>query len=165
VVNALTDQPVANIQVIGQGTGAKTGADGRFVLEKVPAGTDEITLLPEQLFMGADKYPYSAKPGERVDLGHLKIVPPRNGDPGTFGLTLEVRGDAVVVTKVKAGSPAAVAGIAVGDSIAQLDGQLVAAVGLQHAARFLASDNVAVGAVATLNMTSGLRATMTSVKW
>jgi len=69
------------------------------------------------------------------------------------------------VKKVKAGSPAAVAGIAVGDWIAQLDGQLVAAVGLQHAVRFLASDNVAVGAVATLNMTSGLRATITSVKW
>ncbi len=70
VVSALTEQPVPSIQVIARGTGAKTGADGRFVLERVPAGTDEIGLLPEQLGMGFDKYPYSAKPGERVDLGH-----------------------------------------------------------------------------------------------
>ena len=164
-VNALSDQPVANIHVIARGTGAKTGADGRFVLEKVPAGADELVLMPQQVGAGVDKYPYAVKPGERVDVGRLKVVPARSGDAGTYGLTLEARGDAVVVTKVKAGSPAAVAGIAVGDAIAALDGQPVAAVGRDHVARFLASENVPIGAVAALTMTSGLRATITSIKW
>jgi hypothetical protein len=161
-VNALTDQPVANIQVIALGTMVKTGSDGRFVLERVPAGTAEVILMPEQIGSGTDTYPYAAKPGERVDLGRLKVVPQRSGEAATFGLTLEVRGDFVVVTRVKPGSPA---GIAVGDSLAALDGQLVSVVGLQRAVRLLASENVSIGTVARLTMTSGQQATITSVKW
>ena len=165
-VNVLTGKPVARVRVIARVTSAETDASGRFVLEGVPAGTNDVVLIAkEQIGGGRDKYAYTAKPGERVDLGLLKVVPPRTGDVGTFGLGVEVRGDAVIVTRVKAGSPADQAGIKVGHSIATVDDQAVSELGLDRSQRLLASEGVGVGETRRLTLSNGTRATITAVKW
>jgi len=148
------------------GTSADTDANGRFIVDRVPAGTGELLITPEDQFGGGfDKHPYTAKAGQRVDLGRVRIVPPRTGDGGTFGLGLEVRSDAVIVTRVKAGSPAERAGIKVGDSIASVDDQLVSVLGGERTQRLLASESVGVGQTVRLLLGSGVRATMTAAKW
>lgn len=93
----------------------------------------------EQIGVGHDKIPYTAKPGERVDLGRIKVVPPRNGDVGTFGLTLEIGDKALTVAKVKNGGPADIAGIKAGDSILAVNALPVGTIGLQRAQRLLTS--------------------------
>ena len=67
------------------------------------------------------------------------------------------------MTKVKVGGPAERAGIKVGDSIATVDDQAVAALGLERTQRFLASEVVGVGQTARLTLRSGARASMTAI--
>lgn len=165
-VDVLTGRPVAKLTVMAKGTGAETDASGRFLLERVPAGSDELLIMPkDQIGVGHDKHPYAAKPGQRVEVGQLKVVAPRVGDVGTFGLGVEVRDTALFVTKVKPGGPAERAGIKVGASVATIEGQSVTAIGLQRAERLLASEIVGVGQTLTLVLGSGERATMTAVRW
>lgn len=73
-VSALDQQPVAGITVMTRGTSAETDANGRFVLERVPAGTGQLLLRrTNQLGAGFDKHPYTIAPGQRVDLGRLVV--------------------------------------------------------------------------------------------
>ncbi|MBA3461476.1 MAG: carboxypeptidase regulatory-like domain-containing protein [Deltaproteobacteria bacterium] len=165
-VDVQTDKPVARISVVGHGSGAETDADGRFTLERVPAGPGRLLLMPkDQIGIGYDQHRYTAIAGQRVDLGRLQVVPPRNGDVGTFGLGLEVRGDTVIVTRVRPTSPAERAGIKIGDSIAGIDGKSVAALGAPRTHRLLASEAVGVGQTVEVLLASGLRTTMTAIKW
>jgi len=165
-VDVQTDKPVARINVVGQGAGAETDADGRFTLERVPAGPGRLLLMPkDQIGIGYDEHRYTAIAGQRVDLGRIKVVPPRIGDVGTFGLGLEVRGESVIVTRVRASSPAEKAGIKIGDVIAELDRQPVAALGAARTQRLLASEAVGVGRTVDVLLASGLRATMIAIKW
>jgi hypothetical protein len=165
-VDVQTDRPVARINVVGQGEGAETDANGRFTLERVPAGPGRLLLMPkDQIGIGYDQHRYTAIAGQRVDVGRIKVVPPRIGEVGTFGLGLEVRGDGVIVTRVRTSSPAERAGIKIGDVIAELDGQPVAALGAARTQRLLASEAVGVGRTVDVLLASGLRTTMTAIKW
>jgi membrane-associated protease RseP (regulator of RpoE activity) len=166
VVNALTDQPVAGITAMAKGTIAECDTAGRFTVERVSAGTDTLMLMPmDQLGAGADKHPFTAKPGEKVDLGRIKVVPPRTGDVGTFGLWLEVRDQSLIVTRVKAGGPAERAGIKVGDSIVAVEGQTLAVLGADRARRFLASEVVSIGQAFTVSLANGTKFSMTAIRW
>lgn len=165
-VNAITGQPVAGLSVLAPGTFAETDATGRFVIERVPAGSGELVLTPMHQFgVGHDKHPYTAKPGERVDVGRIKVVPPRAGDVGTFGLSVEVRGGLLTVTKVKPGGPAHRAGLNIDDVIVSLDGEHLPAIGADRARRFLASEAVSAGQTVSLILANDQRVTMTAIKW
>ncbi len=165
-VDVLTGRPLAKLTIVVQGSSAETDSNGRFVLEHVPAGSDELLIIPsDEIGSGLEKRPYTAEPGQHVELGQLKVVAPRVGDVGTFGLGLEVRDEAVFVTKVKPGSPAERAGIRAGATIASIEGQPVSAIGVQRAQRLLASETVGAGQALTLALGSGERITMTAIRW
>ena len=165
-VSVQTDQPVARINVVAQGADAETDANGRFTLERVPAGPGRLLLMPkDQIGIGYDRHQYTAIAGQRVDVGRIKVVPPRIGDVGTYGLGLEVRADSVIVTHVRPTSPAERAGIKIGDAIAGIDGQTVAALGAARTQRLLASEAVGVGQTVDVLLASGLRTTLTAIRW
>lgn len=165
-VDALTDRPVSKLTVMARGTSAQTDDSGHFVLERLPAGSGELLVMPtEQIGVGHDKIPYTAKPGERVDLGRVKVVPPRNGDVGTFGLTVEIGDKALTVAKVKNGGPADIAGIKAGDSILAVNALPVGTIGLKRAQRLLTSESVGVGQTVTLTLVNGSSSTLTAIKW
>jgi hypothetical protein len=165
-VDVLTGQPVAKLQLMAQDARAETDASGRFVLERVPAGPGELLSTPkDQEDVGWDAHAYTARPGQRVELGPIKVVAPRVGDVGTFGLALQVRDNTVLVTKVKPGGPAERAGITVGASIATIKGQPVSAIGVERVKRLLTSELVGVGQTLTLVLDDGKSATMTAVRW
>jgi C-terminal processing protease CtpA/Prc len=108
---------------------------------------------------------YTARAGERVDLGTIKIVPPRSGDAGTFGMATEPDGDTLKVTSVTDGGPAAGAGVQIGDRITALAGQPVKVLTPVIAQKLIASGTVGVGQTVTLTLERGADVTLTSVKW
>lgn len=166
VVGVLTGEPVSGLQVFSRGGVAASDASGRFVLERVAAGTGELLLMPkDQITYGFEARSYTAKPGERVDLGTIKIVPPRNGEEGTYGFALEARDNAVVVMSVIAEGPAAQAGIRAGDAIVSVDGRSVGDLGIEVAKRLLASGNVGVGQTVTIGLKRDATIKLTAVKW
>lgn len=165
-VDVLTGQPVSKLTVMARGTSARTDDSGQFVLQRLPAGSGELLVMPtEQIGVGVDKIPYTAQPGERLDLGRIKVVPPRNGDVGTFGLTLEIGDKALTVAKVKNGGPADIAGIKVGDSILAVNALPVVTIGLQRAQRLITSESVGVGQTVTLTLANGSSSRLTAIKW
>jgi uncharacterized GH25 family protein len=159
------------------GGGIKTDANGKFVVEKVAAGKGNLMLAPPSGPMTSmEMRPFEAKAGQRVDLGTIKIVPPRTGDAGTFGITTEPEltsvpdggmptGSKLTVTAVKEGGPAALAGIVEGDKITALNGQLVKDLGPMTAHKLLESGSVNVGQTVKVTLERGATVTMTSVKW
>lgn len=164
-VDVLTDEPVSKLTVMARGTSAQTDDSGHFALERVPAGSGELLVMPtDQIGVGHDKIPYTAKPGERVDLGRIKVVPPRKGDVGTFGLTLEIGDKALTVTKVRNGGPADIARIKAGDSILAVNALPVATIGLQRAQRLITSESVGVGQTVTLTLANGSSSRLTAIK-
>ena len=86
-----------------------------------------------------------ATDGERLDLGTIKIVPPRTGEAGTLGMGTEITEGALVVDSVKPGGPAEGAGVRVGDKIASINGIPVAELTAELAKTLLASGTVGVG--------------------
>src|SRR5262249_15053790 len=111
---------------------------------------------------------FKAGEGERVDLGTLKVVPPRQGDAGTFGMAVSADGGVLSVSSVKPGGPAEQAGIQTGDKIISIYGQAVAELGADHASQFLSSGEVGIGVTVPLELERGgqkVQATVTSVKW
>jgi len=189
VVSVLDGKPIPGLLVIAtgegdpramieamSGRGVKTDATGHFVVEKVSAGKGSVMLVsPDSLMSSSfrDAHPYEAKEGQRVDLGTIKIAPPRKGDAGTFGLATEVEfkpgdagvGDKLTVSNVKEGGPAAGAGILVGDKITALDGQPVKDFSPMVARSLLESGSVNVGQTVTLTLERGPTVTLTAVKW
>jgi len=166
VVNVLTGEPVTGMCVLTFATSGETDASGRFVIERVAPGTGELLVMPKsQLGQGHEKCAYSAKPGESVDVGPIKVVAPRIGGPGTYGFTLEVRDDKLCVQHVKNGGPADLAGIQVGDEIVSIEMRAVIDLGLERARRLLASDNVSIDKTITLGLVTNRSVTLTSVTW
>ena len=102
------------------GPGQATGADGRFRLEGLTPGEQELSV-----FGGADHGSASRRfalaEGEAVDLGDLRLGPPA-AEAGSIGARFAGERGAVVVSWVLAGSPAALAGLRVGDQILRIDG-------------------------------------------
>ena len=175
VVNIFTGAPVPNISAMTKGTasldiltggGPRTDAAGRFVVERVAAGSGSLTLMTKSTLRPLATQPYTAISGQRVDVGTIKIVPLRQGDAGTLGMAITADGAAVTVSSVQAGGPAEQAGIQVGDKIKSIDG--VTELPAQQAAQFLSSGEIGVGVTVRLELDRAgkvVKATVTSVKW
>ncbi len=150
------------------GTGPVTDATGRFDVEQVGAGSGSLMVMSASGFTPLATRPYTATQGQRVDLGTIKVVPPRQGDAGTLGMTVAAVDNVLSVTAVKAGGPAEAAGVQVGDKITTIDGQAVSVLGAQQSAQFLSSGQIGVGEVVQLGLDRGgatVQATITSIKW
>lgn len=165
-VDALTGKPVSTLTIAARGTSTLTDVNGNFELKRVRPGSDNILVMGAgQLGVGHETIPYTARPGERVSLGRIKVASPRTGDVGTFGLSLGVQDAALIVLRVRAGTPAQRAGILVGDTITSLDDQSVATIGVERAKRLLASDSVGVGQTVDVTLLRGVRVRITAVRW
>lgn len=179
VVSVLTGKPVPGLAVVTNsednaggimdaitGRAPKTDASGRFLIERVAEGKGRVMFVaPDNSMSSIESHEYTAKAGQRVDLGTIKIVPPRTGEAGTFGLATEPDGDALKVTSVKDGGPAAAAGIVVGDKITALEGQPVAALTPQLAQKLIASGTVGAGQSVTVTLERGPTVALTAIKW
>jgi hypothetical protein len=178
VVSVLSGQPVPNITVIAGGLGGRgfadvisgkapvTDAAGRFTVERVPAGSGSVTLMPQTgSFDQLAHREYTVGEGQRVDLGTIKIVPPRSGDAGTFGLVAAPKDGKLVVITVAPVGPAQQAGVLVNDVITALDGHAVSDVGADMAAQLLSSGRIGVGAQVALTLERGATVTLTAAKW
>ena len=154
LVNVLTDAGVEGAQVfhdrmgvadMGElftGTLPTTDATGHFVVEKVAAGGGKLVFnwggILVMQSLGERAFTLTA--GQRLDLGAIKVVPPRRGAKGTLGLTL----DELRVTALVPAGPAANAGLHVGDLVVAIATKPVAQLG-ELAAPLLDDDNVAAG--------------------
>jgi protocatechuate 3,4-dioxygenase beta subunit len=178
VVSVLSGAPVPGITVIAggfqgrgmqdvlAGTAPVTDASGRFTVGQVAAGSGSIVLMPPT--GGFDQLAtrtYTASDGQHVDLGTIKIVPPRNGEAGTFGLVAAPKDGKLAVVTVAPGGPAEQAGITTADVITQLDGHAVADIGLDSAASLLSSGRIATGAQVTLTLERGATVQLTAATW
>jgi hypothetical protein len=167
--------PGAMLDAIG-GRGIKTDANGRFVVEKVGAGKGRLMLLtPDTGMKNIETHEYVAKAGQRVDMGKIKIVPPRIGEAGTYGLAIEMQlvsldagvpaNDWLTVTSVKDGGPAAVAGIVAGDKITALDGRSIKELTPITASKLLESGSVSVGQTVKVTLERDATVMLTAIKW
>jgi hypothetical protein len=182
VVDVLTKKPVVGVNVFAGddtfnnrnvadmfgGHAPKTDATGRFLVERVGVGKGKVSVMPKTGFQPLGQREYNATEGQRVDVGTLEVVPPHDGDAGTFGLSTNIDGDKLMVSSVKDGGPAASAGVQVGDRIVSLMGRDVSALTPPLAQTLLASGTPPVGMAIQLALDRGgspVTATMTSVKW
>ena len=152
------------------GTGPMTDGTGRFVIERVAAGSGSVMLLNPASTLGNDlaTRSFTATQGQRADLGIIKVVPPRQTDAGTLGMTVTAADNVASVTAVKAGGPAAAAGVQVGDKLVSIDGQAVSALGVTQSVQFLSSGQIGVGEVVALGLDRAgtpVQASVTSIKW
>ncbi len=177
VISLFDKTGIANVSVVAAGAGneagmmqamtgsaPKTDPNGRFQLTKVGNGKGMVMVLDTTGFKPLATRPYEIVNGQRVDLGRIEIVPPRQGDAGTFGMTTEWT-DQLVVTQVKPGGPAANAGIVVGEVIATLAGRPVKDLGGPQVQQYLASGSIGIGTTVELGLARGARVALTSVKW
>src|SRR3569623_1952928 len=178
VVSVLTGQPVAGIVAISGGFESGRGmadvlagkaptrdAAGRFRIDHVAAGSGSITLVPSTGgFEQLAKKDFTATEGQLVALGAIKVVPPRNGDAGTFGFVTAHSGGKLTVVSVSPGGPADKAGITTADVITQLDGHDVSAIGAE-ASVLLSSGRIAAGDTVTLTLERGTPVQLTAAKW
>jgi hypothetical protein len=180
VVSILDGKPVANLVAIASGEGGQgrammdaitgranaTDANGRFTIERVPAGKGRVMLMPrDQSLQRLESHEYTAKEGERTDLGTIKIVPPRNGEAGTLGLATEIDGKLLKVTSVKEGGPAHAAGVQAGDRITALEGRSVGDLGTDNAQKLISSGTVGVGQTIRITLERGATVALTAVAW
>ena len=180
VVSVLTGQPVANVIAIETsgksdqkelaailtGGGPTTDATGRFSIDHVGAGSGSIMLMAKvNLTSPLATKPYTVAQGQRLDLGVIKVVPPRNGDPGTLGMATEPGEQGLNVTLVQAGGPAAQAGVVVGDVITSIDGHSIAELTPDVAQKVLSSGLIGVGDRVVLELARGATVTVTAAKW
>jgi S1-C subfamily serine protease len=148
------------------GGGPATDASGRFTIDHVGAGSGAVMLMAKSSMEGplATK-PYTVQAGQRLDLGVIKVVPPRQGDAGTLGMATEIQGDSLAVTLVQPGGPAAQAGIVVGDKIISIDGHSVAELTPATAQKVISSGTIGAGEQAGLGLERGQTVTVTAAKW
>ena len=179
VVSMLSGQPVPNITVVAggfdgrgmaqviAGTAPVTDASGHFTVNHVAEGSGSVMLMPQVgSFDQLAKRDYTATQGQVVDLGTIKIVPPRNGDAGTFGLVATPGKDGkLTVASVSPGGPAEQAGVVANDVITQLDGRPVETIGAEMAAQLLSSGRIAAGDHIALTLERGTTVTLTAAKW
>jgi protocatechuate 3,4-dioxygenase beta subunit len=187
VVSVLTGAPVVGVKVIAMGKGSgssldmsrmledmmggsapTTDATGTFVVPHASPGPGVITIIPAA--GGFDKLgeqAFTAVDAQRTDIGVIKIVPPRDGDAGTLGMTL-VDSDKLTVVDVQPGLPAANAGVLPGDVITAISGTPVAVVTPKLARLALSSGSIGVGQRFDLTIDRAgtpVQVTLISVKW
>ncbi|MEO6775076.1 MAG: carboxypeptidase regulatory-like domain-containing protein [Kofleriaceae bacterium] len=146
------------------GSAPKTDANGRFELDKVGNTKGVVMVMANDGFKSLATRPYELVNGQRVDLGQIAIVPPRQGDAGTFGMTTEWT-TVLTVTQVKPGGPAASAGIIAGDVITTLAGGPIEGLGGAQVQQYLSSGSIGIGTTVRLGLARGATIVVTSVKW
>ena len=159
IVSALSGKPVPGVKLMiaGDGFDAKqlgemlTGggptsdANGKFTVLRVPPGKGSLTVMPKDGgFQELAKRDFEATSGQRLDLGTIKVVPPRAGEAGTLGMATEITDGTLVVASVKPGGPAEGAGVRVGDKVMSINGVAVADLTPMLAQTLLASGTVGV---------------------
>ena len=184
VVSVLTGKPIAGIAAVAQSAGGRDGQSfvealtghistrddaGHVTVERVAAGSGKLVLYPkDSAFQQLASTPYTAAAGQNVDLGAIKVVPPRTGDAGTLGMVLTADGTSLVVADVKVGGPAEAAGVKPADKITSIDGVPVAGIGAAIGQELLASGTVAAGQTVALGLDRGgtaVQVTVVAAKW
>lgn len=180
VVSMFDKSPVAGVFVIAGGNGdqsammdilagtaPKTDATGRFNLKKVKPGAGAAMVMDNQGFKPLATKPYTATSGLN-DIGAIEIVPPRQGDAGTFGMVTDWADNVLTITQVKPEGPAAKAGLIAGDAITSLAGRAVKDLGGSQVQQYLSSGSIGVGTMVQLGIERAgqkLNVAVTSVKW
>jgi protocatechuate 3,4-dioxygenase beta subunit len=180
IVSVLDGRPIAGVAAIALdsndtgrsmmsavlGSPPTSDATGRFTIDHVAAGSGSLMVMAKTGSMQplATK-PYTATQGQQVDLGTIKIVPPRSGDAGTLGMATDVEDSDLAVTMVQPGGPAANAGIVVGDKITQIQGTSVTDVTPKVAQQLISSGTIAAGQTISLTLARGSTVSVTAVKW
>jgi Carboxypeptidase regulatory-like domain/PDZ domain len=192
VISLFDHKPVPNLIVVAGGMdnsagmadvmtggGPKTDATGRFVVPKVASGKSSVMVMDSTGgFKPLATKPFTATDGQRVDVGMIEVVPPRDGDAGTLGMVTEPTGvtdekdlakaTSLTVDQIKPGGPAGTAGVQVGDLITSIDGRNVTDLGLVAAMNYLSSGTIGVGVTVQLGIDrAGAKSSIsvTSVKW
>ncbi|MBS1120038.1 MAG: hypothetical protein H6Q90_2266, partial [Deltaproteobacteria bacterium] len=138
-VNVLTGKPVPGLSLLAalpvkEGVytfdtfdtlgdlGPRTDSNGRFVIERTPAGKGSVMVTSKDGLVGMHAYQVAER--GRVDLGRVEVIAPPTGEPGTLGMTTTTAPqDLLVVTSVTPDGPAARGGVAVGDRVVAIDGR------------------------------------------
>jgi hypothetical protein len=184
VVSLVNGQPVANLYVLAGGDamdqhaigdllggkGPKTDAAGRFVVERVPVGKGNLVVIGSDSSFSSPlaTREYTAVTGQRVDLGTIKVVPPRTGEAGTLGFSTQIDDGKLKVATLKTGGPAEAAGVGEGDRIVSIDGRLVSELGAETARMLVASGTVSTGQRVLLGLERAgapLQIAVVAVKW
>ena len=148
------------------GNGPKTDSDGHFAVGRLQAGSSKLMIFSSTSgFTPLATVPYTLTAGQHLDVGSIKVVPPRQGDAGTFGMSVANQNGSVVVTSIKPGGPAEAAGLVAGDMILTIDGRAVTQLGVDPAVSFLSSGTIGIGTSVQLGLARGGSVTLISVKW
>ena len=129
------------------GGGPTSDPAGKFTVPRVPVGKGSLIVMPKDGgFQQLAKHEFEVTAaGQRLDVGAIKIVPPRTGEAGTLGMGTEVTSGALTVASVKSGGPAEGAGARVGDKIVSINGIAVADLTAEIGKTLLESGTVGVG--------------------
>ena len=186
VVSVLTGEAVEGVKLIATRDGAGMGdrqaltdllggkgptsdARGAFRVPRVPPGGGTLMVMPATGgFQPLAQQKFEAKAGQTVDVGTLKVIPPRTGDAGTIGIGTDTEGDKLTVADVKDGGPGAAAGVQVGDRIVTINGLDVATLTPAIAQTLIGSGNMSVGQkfVLGIERAGGVQQiTVVAVKW
>jgi hypothetical protein len=180
VVNVLTGAPIAGLVPVATsandsgksmaqalfGNGPVTDPTGKFTIDRVGAGSGSLAVFAKtDITKPLATKPFTAVDGQQVDLGTIKVIPPRTGDAGTLGMGTEVKDGALIVTLVSPGGPAAAAGVVVGDVITAIDGKSIADLTPEIAQKVLTSGIIGSGMQVVLELARGATVTLTAAKW
>ena len=183
VVSVLSGEPVVGVKLVAGGDafdrqaltdmlggkGPTSDAAGKFVVGRVAPGKGTLAVLPAVGgFEKLAERPYEVKDGQRLDLGAIKIIPPRTGAAGTLGFATDPEGETLTISDVRAGGPAEGAGMKPGDRIVTINGVAVALLTPAIGQALLASGTVGVGQRFVLGLEragSPLQVTVTAVAW
>jgi hypothetical protein len=180
VVSALSGQPVPGVYAIafdsaesGRGVASMltggaptTDATGRFSIDKVANGKGELIVMAKTgMSQPLATKSYTATQGQRVDIGVIKIVPPRTTDAGTLGMATDAEDSDLAVTLVQPGGPAAAAGVVVGDKITAINGTNVSDMTSKVAQQVVSSGTIGVGQTLQLTLARGATVSVTAAKW
>jgi hypothetical protein len=122
VVDEATREPIADAFIFIEGERASnegSGPDGRFVLEGLAAGQHTLRVSAGP-FRRAER-PVTLEEGQVLDVGDISLAAP-NTRAGTIGAFVNLNGEELVIFQVIPGSPAARAGLRVGDTLLAVDG-------------------------------------------
>jgi hypothetical protein len=183
VVSVLSGQPVVGLKIMAgsenldqrsmsdilSGKGPTTDASGRFAVPRVQPGTGKVAIIPAAgSFEQLASRDYTVTTGQQLDLGTIKVVPPRTGDAGTLGFSTSIEGETPTVDSVKPGGPAETAGLRVGDKITTIDGHTVAELTPMIAKTLISSGNVAIDQAVRIGVDRGgtpAQLTIVAIKW